>query len=243
MDRTVRAALLIAAMAASISAQVPLPSPVQGGAGGGGGGGTITFNGQTVSLNGSGNVNDSAAAHSVALNEGAGSAISGATIGTAGRMLVDQGPGNDPAFEAMSGSCTMTSAGVITCTNGPTTNQNIREVTFVFDGGGSALSGTIDRCHVVDFGGTIKQVSIVADQSGSATIDVQTVSYASYTGPSSASTITSSDTPALSSAVKYQDSTLTGWTTSLTAGMVVCGKLTSPSTITWANMTLEVAAN
>lgn len=40
----------------------------------------ITYNGQTVSPGGSGNVNAGAAAHSVALNEGAGAAMTGVTL-------------------------------------------------------------------------------------------------------------------------------------------------------------------
>lgn len=80
--------------------------------GGGGGGGSATVNGQTC---GTCNVNASAATHSVALNEGNGNAISGATIGTGGRLLIDQGTA-DPSFNVMSQDCTITSSGVITCT-------------------------------------------------------------------------------------------------------------------------------
>jgi hypothetical protein len=126
---------------------------------------------------------------------------------------------------------------------GPTTNQNLRAVSVVFDGGGAALSGTVTRCSQVNYGGTINKATVISDVSGSATVDVRTVAYGSYTGPGSASTITASDTPALSSAVKYQDSTLTGWTTSLTANTVVCFVLSSPSTVTWIAANIEVAAN
>ena len=126
---------------------------------------------------------------------------------------------------------------------GPTTNQNVRAVSFIFDGAGTALSGTLTRCQQVNYSGTIQEVTLVADQSGSATVDVQTVAYGSYTGPGSASTITAADTPALSSAVKYQDSSLTGWTTSLSANTVVCFVLSSPSTATWVAGNIKIAAN
>jgi len=53
-------------------------------------------------------------AHAVLLGEGTGN-VAFATIGTAGRILFDQGSGNDPAFAAMSQDCTITDAGVITC--------------------------------------------------------------------------------------------------------------------------------
>jgi hypothetical protein len=130
------------------------------------------------------------------------------------------------------------------CLNvGGTANRNLRSIGAVFDGGGIALTGTITRCLPVNFSGAIQGVTLISDVSGSVTIDVQTVAYSSYTGPSSASTITASATPALSSAVKYQDTTLTGWTTSLAAGTMVCFKLSSPSTLTWAAINIKVAAN
>lgn len=89
--------------------------------------GSVTLNGQTVTLGASGNVNAGAAAHSVALNQGVGAAIMGAAIGTAGRLLIDQGAGADPAFEVASGSCTVSSGGVFTCSG---------------SGGGSVFTGS-----------------------------------------------------------------------------------------------------
>lgn len=75
---------------------------------------STTFNGQAVALGATGNVNTGAAAHSVAINEGAGAAIAAATIGTSGRALLDQGAGADPAFEPISGDGVLTNAGVLT---------------------------------------------------------------------------------------------------------------------------------
>ena len=126
---------------------------------------------------------------------------------------------------------------------GPTSNQNIRQPSVFFDGGGSALSGSLTRCAHYDYGGTINKVTIISDVSGSATIDVRTVADGSYTGPASTSTITASDIPALSSAVHYSDSTLTGWTTALAANSDVCYYLTSPSTLTWVQLVLDISAN
>ncbi len=56
-------------------------------------------------------------AHAVLLGEGT-SNVAFATIGTAGRILVDAGAGADPAFVAVSGTGTLTSAGVLD-TTGP----------------------------------------------------------------------------------------------------------------------------
>lgn len=49
-------------------------------------------------------------AHAVMLGEGV-SAVSFATIGTSGRLLIDQGSGNDPLFKSMSGDVSITSTG------------------------------------------------------------------------------------------------------------------------------------
>ncbi len=110
---------------------------------------------------------------------------------------------------------------------------------FIFDGGGVALSGTLDACRVMDAAYTITGATLISDVSGSATVDVRTVAYSSYTGPSSASTITASAIPALASATKYQDTTLTGWNTAIPANTVVCFHLTSPATATWVMADLK----
>lgn len=122
-------------------------------------------------------------------------------------------------------------------------NEKIRAVSFVFDGGGSALSGSLTRCQQVNYAGTINQVSLIGDQSGSVTVDVKTVAFGSYTGPGSASSITAAAIPGLSSAASFQDSTLTGWTTSFAANTVVCFALTSPSTVTWVAGNIRITAN
>lgn len=81
-----------------------------------------TVNGQTCTLGSTCNANAGAAAHSVALNEGSGAAFAAATIGTSGRLLIDQGAAADPSFNAVSGDGTITSGGVLTVTqvNGAT---------------------------------------------------------------------------------------------------------------------------
>jgi hypothetical protein len=153
------------------------------------------------------------------------------------------GTNSTPNCVDVSGTSTNCTFNVSGGGGGPTTNQNVRAVSFLFDGQGSALSGTVTRCQQINYSGTIQEVTLVADQSGSATIDIQTVIFGSYTGPSSASSITASDKPTLSTAVKYQDSTLTGWTTAFAANTVVCVVLSSPSTVTWVAGNFKIAAN
>ena len=128
---------------------------------------------------------------------------------------------------------------------GVSANQNIREIPFTFDGGGSALSGTLTRCAPVEYAGTISGIYMVSDLSGNATLDVKTVAYASYTGPASTSTIANYPTnnPTFTGATKFSDTTLTNWTKALTANTVVCVTLSSPATITWLSGKITVNAN
>jgi len=156
----------------------------------------------------------------------AGSAVSGVGPGNSGQVYTSQGAGSPPIFSTV-----------------PTANQNVRTFGATFDGGGSALTGTLTRCVNIYEAGTIQQAVLIADQSGSVTVDVKTVAQTSYTGPASASSITAAAIPALSSAVRFSDSTLTGWTTSLSANTVACFVMSSPTTVQWVNATIKMAAN
>jgi len=128
---------------------------------------------------------------------------------------------------------------------GPTTNQNIRTIGAgfgSFQSGATALAAAQTACVPTYFAGTIQAVEIIADQSGSATFDIRTVAHGSWTGTSSASSI-SGGTFTMSSAARYTDTTLMGWTTSLSAGTDVCFVMTSPTTVAGLNITVKVAAN
>jgi len=150
----------------------------------------------------------------------------------------------NPATTVNGQTCTL--GATCTITTGSTTNQNIRQVVFdfgAFTTGATALSASATACVHVFFAGTIQQATIIATPSGSATVDVRTVALASYTGPASASSITAAAIPAIASAVSYNDTTLTGWTTALAANTEVCAFLSSPLTITGLVLALKVAAN
>lgn len=114
------------------------------------------------------------------------------------------------------------------------TNINIRQFGAHFDGQGSALSGTIVACQRVPWAGSITGWYVIADASGSATIGVKKVAFASYTGESGYSGYTDvtggGTAPGLSSAVTATFSNLTSWSTSVTAGQVYCIQLSSPAT-------------
>lgn len=87
-------------------------------------------------------------AHAVLLGEGT-SALGFATIGTGGRMLLDQGAGPDPAFTAMSGDCTLAAGGAITCTK----TNGASFTTFATIAAGTLTNG--DFCTYSSTGPTI----------------------------------------------------------------------------------------
>lgn len=87
-------------------------------------------------------------------------------------------------------------------------------IALIIDGGGSAISTGIKADVIVPFACTIVNVTLLADQSGSIVIDIWKDVYGSYP-PTVADTITASAKPTITTAVKSQDSTLTGWTTAV----------------------------
>ena len=109
----------------------------------------------------------------------------------------------------------------------------------MIDGGGSAITTGIKGDIEVPFNCTINAATLLADQSGSAVIDVWKVAYASYP-PTVADKITASAPPTLSAAAKSQDATLTGWTTTITAGDVLRINVNSASTVTRVLLSLKI---
>jgi len=136
-----------------------------------------------------------------------------------------------------------TTAGKVAQGNDSRFMRTVRSAGVTFDGGGSVLSGTLTRCGLVDFAGTIQSATIFADIAGSATVDVKTVAYPSYTGPASTSSIAAAAKPTLSNAITSQNTTLTGWDTSIAANTMVCYVLTSPATAHWVTVDLKVLPN
>jgi hypothetical protein len=110
---------------------------------------------------------------------------------------------------------------------------------FIIDGGGSALTAGIKGDVRIPVDMTITGVRLFADQIGSAVVDIWKDSYANYPA-TVADTITASAKPTLSSALKYEDTTLTGWTTSLTAGDTLRFNVDSASTITRLTVSLSL---
>ncbi len=109
-------------------------------------------------------------------------------------------------------------------------NASMVALNFVIDGGGSALTPGVKGFLEVPFSMTLTGVTVLADQTGSAVIDIWKDTYANYP-PTVADSITASAKPTLSSAVKTKDTTLTGWTTTVTVGDILAFNLDSVATI------------
>jgi len=93
----------------------------------------------------------------------------------------------------------------------------IRAIAFMIDGGGSA--------------------NIIADRVGTVTIDIKKANYSSF--PNSVS-ITGSEKPLLSNAQKNQDTVLSTWTTSLSAGDILEYIVDNSTTIHRITVVLKV---
>jgi hypothetical protein len=101
-----------------------------------------------------------------------------------------------------------------------------------FDGGGTAIvpgPGTIVFVKV-PHAMTLSAWEIVADQIGSVVVDVWKDTYANFP-PTVADSIAASAKPTLSGVQKAQNTTLTGWTTSIAAGDWLAFKVDSATTV------------
>jgi len=133
--------------------------------------------------------------------------------------------------------------GVATATsvNGVTVNADLgtASVTYVIDGGGSVITTGIKGDIQIPFAGNISSVTMLADQSGSAVVDLWKDTYTNF-APTVADTITAAAKPTISAATKSTDSTLTGWTKTITSGDIIRYNIDSCSSITRLTITLKV---
>ena len=118
-------------------------------------------------------------------------------------------------------------------------NLPVASITFIIDGGGSVIETGIKGALEIPFACTINRVTLLADQSGSIVIDIWKQAYADYP-PENAQSITASAVPTITTAVKSQDSTLTGWTTAIAAGDCLMFNVDSITTCTWVTLSLKV---
>lgn len=115
----------------------------------------------------------------------------------------------------------------------------IETLIFIIDGGGGAITTGIKGDLRIPFSCTINRVTLLADQSGSIVIDIWKDTYANFP-PTVADTITAAAKPTISGAIKDEDSTLTGWTTAITADDILRFNVDSIATIERLTIALKV---
>ncbi|HWD38914.1 MAG TPA: hypothetical protein VG944_08710 [Fimbriimonas sp.] len=107
-------------------------------------------------------------------------------------------------------------------------------IPFVFGDGVNAITATGLVISIpIPFACTITAVTVLGVASGSTVIDIQKCTYAQFDGgsthPVSGDSICAAAKPTISSGTKYTDSTLTGWTTSVSAGDILALNINSIS--------------
>jgi hypothetical protein len=112
-------------------------------------------------------------------------------------------------------------------------------INYIIDGGGATITTGVKGDLVIDFACVIQSATLLADQSGSIVVNVWKDTYANYP-PVVGDKITASAPPTISSATKSQDSTLTGWTTSIAAGDTLRFNVDSVTTIQRVTLVLKV---
>jgi hypothetical protein len=122
---------------------------------------------------------------------------------------------------------------------GPTGPNQTAGFEIIIDGLGSTITTGIKGDFEVPFNCTITAARLFADQSGSIVVNIWKDTYANYP-PVVGDKITASAPPTITAALTSQDTTLTGWTTTCTAGDVLRFNVDSVTSITRVTLALRV---
>jgi hypothetical protein len=116
----------------------------------------------------------------------------------------------------------------------------LQTILYPIDGGGVVIATGVQRGDIsIGYDCTITKWRLLGDQSGSIVVDLWKDTYANYP-PTVADTITASAKPTISATTKNESSTLTGWTTSVTAGDVIRVNVDSVTSLTYCTLALTV---
>jgi len=119
------------------------------------------------------------------------------------------------------------------------TLANTRTVNFIIDGGGSELSTGSKGGVIIDRPFNIDQWTLLADQSGSVVVDVQTATYSDF--PTNISSMVGGGTkPTLSTAQKNQSAPASWTSTTGASGNVVVFNVDSVTTVTRVTVSLKL---
>lgn len=115
----------------------------------------------------------------------------------------------------------------------------VRNICIYIDNQDDAITTGIKAKICIDYACTIQSVTLHGSPSGSIVIDIWKVNYNNLPA-SVANTITASAKPTISSGIKYQDITLSGWTKSISAGDWLYFNVDSCTTMTNCSIDLKV---
>lgn len=121
------------------------------------------------------------------------------------------------------------------------TNLRRMSIAFQFGDGTNAIDSATEREQWLElnFDCTIEGYTLLADAAGSIVVDLWYDTYANYP-PVVGDSICAAALPTLASAIKTQDTTLTGWTTTLQRGRVLKAHVNSAGTVKAVTLTLDV---
>jgi hypothetical protein len=119
------------------------------------------------------------------------------------------------------------------------TRFGLAAIEVVIDGAGSVIT-TGEKGHLeVPFDCVIQAARMFADQTGSIVVDIWRDTYGNFP-PTVADSICGSAKPTISSGRKYEDVSLTGWTTTLAAGDILAFAVDSAATVQRVTLSLTV---
>lgn len=168
-----------------------------------------------------------------AAKSGANSDITSLTGLTTPLTLAQGGTGANIS-PITSGVAFCTSLGALNLTPAPTTTGMVLvgdpssvgfqtqsvAASIVIDGNGAPFSTGVKAYLQIPFNATITAVTLLAGQTGSVVVDIWKDTYANYP-PVAADSICGASKPTITASNKYTDSTLTGWTTTITANDIL----------------------
>lgn len=113
-------------------------------------------------------------------------------------------------------------------------------IEFVIDGGGATITTGIKGDIQIPYACTITAVRLLANQTGSIAVDIWNDTYANFP-PTDADSITASAVPTITTDVKSENTTLTGWDTTVVAGDILRFNVDSVTSIQRVTVVLIVA--
>jgi hypothetical protein len=119
-----------------------------------------------------------------------------------------------------------------------TANQRLVGLPFVIYGGAATLQAGLYGGFRVPFACTITGVSMGADATTTTVVDIWKDTQTNFP-PVNADSITASANPTITASNKMEDNTLTGWTTSITAGDWLFFNLDSNTAAKWLSINLK----